>query len=158
MSCSSGQFLFVSNNCNWCTTLTSCTSVKPFSSCSNYYDWCATTLCHAPVGNSSLCKHCDWSTTLCLVSVSNDPSLYTCNSTGGYTFLPRNDTYPDNCGHYVECVNGKGIPRECANGTHLAYGKNAVMACYHAWDDSTFCRQMRLAQTCQHLGQDSKDN
>ena len=155
MSCSNGQLLSGNNNYDWCTTLTSFTSVKPFSSCNYYDDWCTTTLCHIPVASFCVCQNCYWSTTLCLVSVSNNSSLYTC--TEEWTFLPRIDTFPDNCGHYVECVNGKGIPRECANGTDLAYGKNPVMACYHAGDDATFCRQMRLAKTCQHFGQDSKD-
>lgn len=91
--------------------------------------------------------------TVCLVAVYNASSLYTCDDTNEYIFRPRNDTFPDNCGNYLECIDGMVFLRECAKGAHFVLGKPAK-ACFSKGDTDTFCQQMRLAEMCRDIGQD----
>ena len=83
------------------------------------------------------------------LSVTNSSSLYTCNGTGPQMFLPHPQTYPHKCSTYVWCQNGVELDtRLCASGTHFVLGQTEDKACATANATTTFCAQMRLAESC----------
>ncbi|XP_025078755.1 uncharacterized protein LOC112554893 [Pomacea canaliculata] len=86
---------------------------------------------------SSLFPTTTTTTTTTAMDCSN---VFTCSSS--YTFMPANDTYPDNCGKYQECIGGKSKVRYCAEGSHFVYSQQNINACHGTDDPLTYCNMM----------------